>query len=116
MLNESDFFWKNFRLGTELQVSGTYVYNALYFLDKLEYINHEEDIFEFLYSISVGIERIQKIIVILNEHNTETNQIEFEKGLITHDHLKLLNRIKKYSNPNFGKVHTKFLAMICKFY
>lgn len=116
MLNEEDFFWKNFRLGTELQISGTYIYNALYFLDRLEYINHEEDIFEFLYSISVGIERIQKIIVILNEHNTETNQSKFEKSLITHDHLKLLDRIKSHSNPNFGKVHTKFLGLISKFY
>lgn len=49
-LNEPDFYWKNWRLGTELQISGTFIYNALYYLDTLEYLHHEEDIFELLYN------------------------------------------------------------------
>ena len=52
-----EYFWKNFRLGTELQVSGSFIYNALYFFDQMECFNNEEEIFEFLYSLSVGIER-----------------------------------------------------------
>lgn len=116
MMNEPDFFWKNFRLGTELQISGTHIFNALYFLDKLEYLRHEEDIFEFLYNVSLGIERIQKIAIILIEHNENTEQEQFERDLITHNHLELLRRIKENEKLNFGKVHTKFLNLISDFY
>ncbi|MGK7391821.1 MAG: hypothetical protein ACNS60_15830 [Candidatus Cyclobacteriaceae bacterium M2_1C_046] len=115
-LNDPDFFWKNFRLGTELQISGTHIYNALYFLDKLEYLRHEEEIFEFLYNASVGIERIQKITLILLEHNEEVVQEVFEKSLITHNHLDLNKRIRKRKILNYGKIHLKFLNLITSFY
>lgn len=115
-LDEPDFFWKNFRLGTELQISGTFIYNALYFFDTLEYIHHEEDIFEFLYNLSVGIERLQKITIILFEHNEKTSQTEFEKSLITHDHLILHERINKSNKINLGKIHFKFLNLLRDFY
>ena len=55
-----ELFWKNFNLGTELQISGSFIYNALYHLDKMKNFRYEEDCFEFLYNISVGIERLQK--------------------------------------------------------
>jgi len=116
MLNEPDFFWKNWRLGTELQISGTHIYNALYFLDKLEYLRYEEDIFEFLYNTSLGIERLQKIAIILLEHDENVDQEAFEKGLITHNHNELANRVKKTKNLSFGRVHNKFLQFISKFY
>ena len=115
-MNESDFFWKNFRLGTELQIAGTYIFNALYFLDKLEYLRNEEDIFEFLYNISVGIERVEKIAIILLEHSEDVVQEDFEKSIITHNHLDLLNRIKKIKKLNLGKVHKKFLNLTTDFY
>ncbi|MEX6627591.1 hypothetical protein [Tenacibaculum salmonis] len=115
-MNKPDYFWKNFRLGTEVQVAGTHIYNAIYFLDKLEYLRNEEDIFEFLYNVSVGIERIQKIAIILLEHNENVDQEKFEKDLITHNHLELLNRIKKEKEINFGKTHKKFLNLTSDFY
>lgn len=115
-MNEPDYFWKNFRLGTELQISGSFIFNSLYFLDKLEYLRNEEDIFEFLYNASVGIERIQKILIVMSEHNEDINQLEFEKSLITHNHLELLKRIAENHRFKFGKVHTKFLGILSDFY
>jgi len=90
-----ELFWKNFRLGTELQISGSFLYNALYFFDKMEHFYYEDECFEFLYNTSVGLERLEKIALILSEHNGEVSQQEFEKSLITHNHLELLRRIKK---------------------
>lgn len=115
-LNEPDFYWKNWRLGTELQISGTFIYNALYFLDTLEYLHHEEDIFELLYNLSIGIERLQKITIVLLEHDENVNQTDFEKSLITHDHLILHERINKIEKINLGKVHFKFLNLLRDFY
>lgn len=116
MLSEKDFFWKNFRLGTELQNSGTFIYNGIFHLDNIEYFRFEEECFEFLYNIAVGIERLQKILIVLIEHDSSLSQDEFEKSLITHNHLELLKRIKAERELNFGKVHTKFLGLLANFY
>lgn len=115
-MNEPDYFWKNFRLGTELQTAGNFIYNGLFFLDKLEWLHFEEDIFEFLYNISVGIERIQKIIIVMSEHNESLDQVEFEKSLLTHNHTELLRRIQIIHQLNLGKVHSKFLGLLTNFY
>ncbi len=116
MLNEKDYFWKNFRLGAELQNSGTFIYNGILSLDKIEYFRFEEECFEFLYNISIGIERLEKILIILIEHDNSLLQEDFEQSLITHNHLKLLNRIKSKREVNFGKAHFKFLGLLADFY
>lgn len=116
MFDEPNFFWKNFRLGTELQISGSFVYNAIYTLDNMETFYYEEECFEFLYNISIGLERLQKIAVILIEHNENENQDDFEKSLMTHNHLLLLDRLKKKRKLNLGKQHNKFFALLDEFY
>lgn len=113
---DPNFFWENFRLGTELHVSGAFLYDALLLLDKMDNLCYEDECFNFLYNVSVGIERLEKIAIILLEHGTETNQEEFEKSLITHNHLELINRINKKASLNIGKVHNKFLQLIADFY
>lgn len=109
-------WWKNFSLGTELQISGSFIYNGLYQFDKLKGFYHEEEIFEFMYNLAVGIERLMKIDIILTEHNSETNQDDFERSLITHNHLELLKRIKKVNQLELGKIHNDFLQLLSKFY
>jgi hypothetical protein len=116
MLNEKDFFWKNWRLGTELQVSGSFIYNGLQTLDKMESLYYEEECFELLYNLSVGLERLMKIAVIMLEHDTISSQEEFEKTLITHNHFDLLNRIKAKKKFVMGKTHNKFLVLLDNFY
>lgn len=113
---DPDFFWKNFRLGTELHVSGAFIYDALLLLDKMEHFNHEDECFTFLYYTAVGIERLEKIAIILLEHNPQTDQEKFEKSLITHNHLELIYRIKRQSTLKLGKVHNKFLQLLSDFY
>lgn len=109
-------FWKNFRLGTELQISGSFIYNSLYFFDQMDHFCFEDEIFEFLYNMSVGVERLEKIAIILIEHNISVDQEDFEKSLITHSHLELFNRIKKKKSVNLGKSHNKFIQLLSNFY
>ncbi|AZA89849.1 MULTISPECIES: hypothetical protein [Chryseobacterium] len=116
MYEDPSLFWKNFRLGTELHVAGSMIYNGLYSFDQIEYFRYEHEIFEFLYNISIGIERLQKITIILSEHTEKVNQSDFEKTLITHNHMDLLNRIKQKHTLNFGKQHVKFLQLLTDFY
>ena len=109
-------FWKNFSLGTELQNSGTFLYNGILVLDNIEYFRFEEECFELLYNLSIGIERLEKILIILLEHSESNSQKDFEKSLITHNHLDLLKRIENKRELNLGKVHRKFLNLLTGFY
>jgi hypothetical protein len=114
--SDPQFFWKNFRLGTELQISGSFIYNSIFTLENMETFYYEEECFEFLYNVSIGLERLLKIAVILIDHDEKQSQEEFEKSLITHNHLLLLDRIKKNRTINLGKQHNKFLALLDTFY
>ncbi len=116
MLNEPNYFWKNFRLGTELQISGAFIYNAIFMIENMQTFYYEQECFEFLYNISVGFERLQKIAIILIEHDSKQPQDEFERSLITHNQLELIKRIKKKKNLNLGKQHNKFLVLLDGFY
>lgn len=109
-------FWKNFRLGTELSISGNFIYNGIYCFDLMPHFYYEDEAFEFLYNISVGIERLQKICIVLIEHKEDTNQDEFEKSLISHNISDLHNRIAKCKRINLGKTHKKLLSLLTKFY
>jgi len=109
-------YWKNFRLGTELSISGNFIYNGLYSFELMSHFYYEDEAFEFLYSISVGLERLQKICIVLLEHKDGTNQEEFEESLISHNLENLNIRIGKHKKINFGKNHKKLLSLLTKFY
>ncbi|WP_430530643.1 hypothetical protein [Bacillus cereus] len=109
-------FWKNFSLGKELNIAGGFIFNGLKAFDSLENFKQEDGVFEFFYNTSVGIERLLKVVVILIEHNDIINQEEFEKSLITHNHLELLRRISKKHNCSFSNLHNEFLELLSIFY
>jgi hypothetical protein len=116
IMEKSEYYWKNFSLGTELQIAGTFIYNAIYSFDRLEHFYYEHEIFEFLYNASVGIERLEKIAIILIEGDNISDQKEFERTLITHNHSELMCRIRKSRTITLGKPHQKFLKLISEFY
>jgi hypothetical protein len=114
---DSVTFWKNFNLGTEVQLSGTFIYNGLQNLDQIRDFHNEEDVFEFLYNIAVGVERLEKVAIILIEHDSTIDQELFEESLITHNHSELLRRIKeRYPSLDFHSVHNEFMQLLSKFY
>lgn len=108
--------WKNFNLGDELSIAGTFIYNGLRRFHEMRSLDHTDEIFEFFYNLSVGLERLLKIVVVLLEHNEKTDQEALEKSLITHNHVDLLNRIKTHPKLNFGDPHITILSLLSKFY
>lgn len=109
-------FWKNFGLGEELSISGTFIYNGLRRFHELKKLDHADEIFEVFYNLSVGLERLLKITVVLLEHKDDGNQEELEQSLITHNHLELLHRVKQFVTVNLGTPHNEFLGLLAKFY
>lgn len=83
-------YWQNFELGKELEIACNFIYDSLKNLHEMETLYYETEIFSVSYSLSVGLERILKVSVVLLEYNEETNFSDFEKTLITHNHLDLL--------------------------
>lgn len=111
-----DQYWKNVNLNKELHIAGSFLYDAIYGLEKMRHFCYEDECFSFLYNTSVGIERLEKIVIILLEHNNEKDQEQFEKSLITHNHLELINRIDRITSLTLGKEHKKFLSLLSDFY
>lgn len=114
-MNASDF-WQNFRLGEELHTAGSFIYNGLRRFHELEHFENDDELFEFLYNISVGLERLLKIAVVLSEHTQDIDQKVLENSLVTHNHLDLLTRIKKRNDVKLGKTHIDLLRLLSDFY
>ncbi len=111
-----DEYWKNFNLGTELDIAGRFLFNGLQAFHEMEHFAAEEDAFEFLYSIAVGVERLLKIAVILTEHDNVVDQESFEKSLITHTHQELALRLRAPHGLKFPVRENEFIALLGRFY
>ncbi|MBL3575583.1 hypothetical protein JMK10_00330 [Rhodovulum sulfidophilum] len=111
-----DEYWKNFNLGTELDISGRFLFNGLQAFHEMKHFAAEEDAFEFLYSVAVGVERLLKIAIILTEHDTAADQESFEKSLITHSHQDLALRLREPQGLKFPARENEFIAILGRFY
>jgi hypothetical protein len=114
-MDASDF-WKNFRLGEEVHIAGSFIYNGLRRFHELRLLDHTDELFEFLYNLSVGLERLLKIAVVLNEHTDATDQDALEQSLMTHSHLDLVARLRKHATINFSKPQNDLLQLLSTFY
>lgn len=108
--------YKNFNMGTELDIAGEFIYDGISSLNQMSSVDEKAGLFSFLYHIAVGIERLQKIVVVLFETVEMDNHEEFEKSLITHSHTKFNERILKFENPKLNSRENRFLQMLTSFY
>jgi hypothetical protein len=114
-MNPSDY-WKNFRLGEEVHISGTFIYNGLRRFHELRKLDFADELFECLYNLSVGLERLLKIAVVLHEHTETGDQEALEQSLITHSHLDLVARLRPYADLKLGTTHNDLLGLLGTFY
>lgn len=108
--------WKNFNLGSELSVSGTFIYNGVRRFHEARTLDHADEVFEILYNLSVGLERLLKIAVILIEHADQSDVAALEQSLITHNHIGLLRRVGLAHPLSLGKPHIELLVLLARFY
>ena len=114
-MNRSEF-WKNFSLGEELAISGTFIHNGLNRFYEMHQLDYAEEIFEVFYNLSIGIERLFKITVVLLEHSEESDQEKLEESLKTHNHCELLQRVQSHHDIKLGKPHNEILKLLANFY
>ncbi len=114
-MNQS-YFWKNFALGKELDIAGSFIFNGLRRLHEIETLYHESEVFEVVYNLSVGIERLLKVAVILIEHSDVIDQEIFERSLITHTHQELIRRVRIKHDLQLAGIDNEFLDLLGSFY
>lgn len=109
-------WWKNFDLNAEAHISGTFLYDGLRTLAHCRTLTYDDEIFSILYQLSVGFERLMKVVVVLAEHGEQTDQVAFEKKLATHNTEALLQRIEKSCPLKISKAERALLACLTHFY
>ena len=67
------WYYKNFNMVTELDISGEFIYDGIHTLNQMNSVDDVAMLFSFLYHVSVGIERIQKIVLVLSEQVNSEN-------------------------------------------
>ncbi|WP_205668581.1 hypothetical protein [Ammoniphilus sp. CFH 90114] len=108
------FNYRNFKMGTELDIAGTFIYDGINTLKTMESFDIESEVFSFLYHIAIGIERMQKIIIVLVDDITDIDK--FEKSLITHSHRELHDRIRHHRVISFNGRQNEFIDLLSSFY
>lgn len=107
---------KNFKMGTEIDIAGIFIYDGMKELERIKSITYESEAFSFLYHIAVGIERLQKVLLVMLEEITEDNIKAFEKSLHTHSHQQLHDRIKNEFDIRLSPREYSFLHLLSDFY
>lgn len=117
---DESWYYKNFNMVKELDIAGEFIYNGITELNGMDVIRDNASTFFTLYTISVGLERLQKIILVLWKFDKIENKEEFEKSLITHSHTLLRDEIKKYTKglkvPDFNSRENDLILLLQKFY
>lgn len=111
-----DEWWKNFALGIELDVAGTYIYNGARSLYVLENLGQPVDLFEILYAFSIGLERLMKVAIVLLEHDSQSDMEALESSLISHNTMELFNRVQTHTQIEITPAQKEFLSLLSKFY
>ena len=108
--------YKNFNMVNELDIAGEFVYDGIQTLNQMDVISDGAAIFSFLYHVAVGIERLQKILIVLFEDITFDNYEKFEKSIKIHRHNKLHERISNTQKITFDSRENDFLDLLTTFY
>lgn len=114
-MNHLEYF-RNFNIGTEIDLAGAFAYNALSLLNTTHDIYKNDQIFLFLYNAAVSVERMQKCVLFMCGDYEESDIEQFGQELKTHDHQKLQNRIHKYTQKKLSEEQNALLLLLQEFY
>lgn len=115
-MRESMFKYKNFAMVHELDIAGEFLYSAIEKINKMEsFYNISED-FYFLYHVAVGIERMQKVLLVILYDVSNENMENFMKSIKHHNHKDLHDKIRKKRQINLSNEQYNLIDLLTKFY
>jgi len=116
IFNDPVASYKNFKMGTEIDIAGIFIYDGMKELEKIVGFAYEGEVFSFLYHIAVGIERLQKVLIVMLEDISVDEITSFEESLHTHNHQQLHERITQKKAIRLNKKEISFLHLLDEFY
>lgn len=114
-MNALEYF-KNFNIGKEIDLAGTFAYNALTILNSNHNIYQDDQIFMFLYNAAVSVERIQKCVLFMYG-NYDLSEIEtYALELKIHSHPTLQSKINDHTKKKLSEEQNALLDLLMEFY
>lgn len=107
--------FKNFNMGRELEIAGGFIYESAVRMNQLSYIGNHFELNAILYNGSVGVERLQKILLCMYINSPEDLENP-KKCLLEHNHTSLNHEIQKQTEINFNKNEESLFALFEKYY
>jgi hypothetical protein len=103
-------------MANELEVAGEFIYAAIDKFNRMDNFDQVGDYFFFLYHLAVGIERVQKILlVIINDIKRDSIE-DFLEEIKSHNHMMLHSKIKEKVNISFSREQNDLLILLATFY
>jgi len=110
-------YFKNFNMGRELEICGEFIYESAREMYALRNLYEHFNINKILYSGSVGIERLQKILLSMFLFNSEEDIKNAPDCFREHNHLALNDRIKKtVPTLDIKRNHIRLLELFQDYY
>ncbi len=103
-------------MGKELHVSGNFIYDGLRNFDEMHSLDDTTEVFNVMYLLSVGIERLQKVCIILSLPEDDVKGELFVNKIKHHNHVSLMESINDLQNVKLKPNEHAFLNLLNKFY
>ena len=108
-------YFKNFNIGQEIDLAGTFAYNALTILNSERNIYQNDQIFMFLYNAAVSIERIQKCVLFLYGSYDLSDIEAFALELKIHSQPALQSKINVHTKKKLSEEQNALLDLLKDF-
>ncbi len=119
--DEKKWLYQNFNMVIELDIAGGFIYDGIKKIYEMSFFANDYETFSALYNIAVGIERLQKIVIVLWGLDNTDDYYKFGSSLKTHKHSALRDRINSELHKNgvkvkFTKDENDIIELVQKFY
>lgn len=103
-------------MAREVDLSGEFIYAGLEKFNSMKSLDEPSESFFVLYHLAVGVERLQKVLIVLLEDVRPQEIDSFLETIKKHNHRELATMIKRYIKIDFSKEQNAFLNMLADFY
>lgn len=109
-------YFRNFNIGAEIDLAGSFAYNALSIINTAQDIYQNDQIFLFLYNAAVGVERMQKCVLFMYGDYKESDIDQFANTIKSHGHQKLQAKIIEYTGLKLPRDQNALLLLLQEYY
>ncbi len=93
MKDENAIMRESVLMAREVELAGEFIFSALEKINTMNNMDENTDSFFVMYHLSVGIERLQKVLLVVLEDVQQENMKKFLKTIKRHNLIKLNSMI-----------------------